>query len=216
MTKYAIVLDTETANSLEEPLCYDLGWAVVDLETKEVVKTESYAIADVFLDKELMTSAYYAEKIPDYWDEIDDHERRLVRFETAKRRLYKDCKEYGIREIYAHNARFDYRSCTLTQRYTTCSRIRYFFPRYITICDTLKMARKTFKTDPEYIAFCDENGYRTKNNQLRFTAEILYRFLSGKNDFEEAHRGLDDVMIEKEILFACRERGVMDGRLWED
>ena len=214
--KYVIVLDTETANSLEEPLCYDLGWVVLDIDSGKVAKATSLAIADVFLDKELMTSAYYSEKIPQYWDEIDEKERRLVKFSTAKKRLYADCKDFEVTEIYAHNARFDYRSCTLTQRYTTASKVRYFFPRSITICDTLKMARAAFKDDPQYIAFCDENGYRTKNNQLRFTAEILYRFLSGDNGFEEAHRGLDDVMIEKEILLACRERGVFDGRLWDD
>ena len=26
-----IVLDTETTNSLEEPIAYDIGWAVVNL-----------------------------------------------------------------------------------------------------------------------------------------------------------------------------------------
>ena len=45
-----IVLDTETTNSLEEPLAYDIGWAVVT-EEGEVLKTESYAVAEIFLDK---------------------------------------------------------------------------------------------------------------------------------------------------------------------
>ena len=212
---YVIVLDTETAGEIFAPLCYDIGWAVLNLETREVVKTESYAVAEIFLDKELMTSAYYAEKVPTYWDDIKRGDRKLARLATIRRSLFADCKAYKVTEIYAHNARFDYRSCTLTQRKVPASRSRFFFPYNVKICDTLKMARKTFKTDPEYIAFCDENGYRTKNNQLRFTAEILYRFLSGQNDFEEVHKGLDDVMIEKEILLACRDRGVTDGLLFE-
>lgn len=212
---YVIVLDTETAGEIFAPLCYDIGWAVLDLKTREVVKTESYAVAEIFLNKELMTSAYYAEKVPTYWDEIKSGDRKLARLATIRRSLFADCKAYNVTEIYAHNARFDYRSCTLTQRKVPTSRSRFFFPYNVKICDTLKMARATFKTDPDYIAFCDENGYRTKNNQLRFTAEILYRFLSNDNDFEEVHKGLDDVMIEKEILFACRERGVTDGSLFE-
>ena len=64
-----IVLDTETANTLEQPLCYDIGWAVVD-ENCEVLKAESYAVAEIFLDKELMSVALFADKIPQYWDEI--------------------------------------------------------------------------------------------------------------------------------------------------
>ena len=63
-----IVLDTETTNSLEEPLAYDIGWAVVD-ESGTILKAESYAVAEIFLDKELMTSAYFAAKIPKYWEE---------------------------------------------------------------------------------------------------------------------------------------------------
>ena len=61
-----IVLDTETTNSLEEPIAYDIGWAVINLETEEVLKTESYAIAEIFLDKELMSCAFFADRIPSY------------------------------------------------------------------------------------------------------------------------------------------------------
>ena len=63
--------------------------------------------------------------------------------------------------------------------------------------------------------FCYENDYLTKKGQRRYTAEILYRFMNGQNDFEEVHKGLDDVMIEKEILFECRRRGVKNGTLWD-
>lgn len=210
-----IVIDTETTNSIEEPLCYDIGWAVIDTETSEVIKTESYAVAEIFLDAELMTSAYFAEKIPSYWDEISNGNRKLARLHTIKKALGADCKAYGIKQIYAHNARFDYRSCTLTQRYLTKSKFRYFFPFGTEICDTLKMARKAFGENDEYIAFCEENGYKTARGQKRFTAEILYRFLTGQNDFEEEHKGLDDVLIEKDILLACLAEGVSDGRLWE-
>lgn len=210
-----IVLDTETTGALWRPLCYDIGWAVLDLDTNEVLKTESYAIAEIFLDKELMSTAYYAEKVPTYWDEIKSGERKLARLATVRRTLFQDCKAYNVTEVYAHNARFDYKSCTLTQRTSPNSRSRFFFPYNVKICDTLKMARKAFKEDPDYIRFCDENGYRTKNNQLRFTAEILYRYLSGDNEFEEVHKGLADVLIEKEILIACRDRGITDGLLFK-
>lgn len=210
-----IVLDTETTNSLDDPLTYDIGWAVVNLETRQAVKTESYAVAEVFLDKELMSCAYFAEKVPSYWDEIRNGDRKLARLFTIKKALKADCEAYGVSEIYAHNARFDYLSCTLTQRYFTSSKYRWFFPYGIEICDTLKMARQAFGKSSEYSEFCDRHNYKTQNGQNRFTAEILYRFLTGDNDFEEVHKGLDDVMIEKEILFACRDMGIENGALWE-
>lgn len=211
----AIVLDTETTNSIDDPICYDIGWAVVNLEDEQVVKTESYAVAEIFLDRELMKIAYFAEKIPSYWEEIRHGERKLARLNTIRKALRADCEAYGVKEIYAHNARFDYRSCNLTQRFLTSSKYRYFFPFGITICDTLKMARELYKNDENYTAFCEENAYKTQNGANRLTAEIIYRFLTGKADFEEVHKGLDDVMIEKEILFECRRKGVKNGALWD-
>lgn len=212
---YVIVLDTETANSLEEPLCYDIGWAVVNLETEEVVKTESYAVAEIFLDKELMQSAYFAEKIPSYWEEIKTKDRKLARLYTIRKTLIADCKAYGVKEIYAHNARFDYLSCNLTQRYITKSKYRFFFPYGVQMCDTLQMSREAFGKEAEYKEFCKANGFVTKRHQIQFTAEVLYRYLTNSIEFEEAHRGIDDVLIEKEILFACRNRGVEDGALFD-
>jgi hypothetical protein len=215
MSKKVIVLDTETTNSIDDPLCYDIGWAVVDIATGEVVKAESFAVAEIFLDKDLMAEAYFADKIPSYWDEIKNGDRKLARLFTIRKALVADCKAYGVTEIYAHNARFDYLSCSLTQRYLTCSKYRYFFPYGTTICDTLKMSRKAFGSDEAYAEFCEVNGYKTANNQNRYTAEILYRFMSGDNDFEEVHKGIDDVLIEKDILLECLKRGVFEGKLWE-
>ena len=54
-----IVMDTETTNSLEDPICYDIGWAVVDKRGK-VYDTKSFVNADIFLnEKELMKSLFY-------------------------------------------------------------------------------------------------------------------------------------------------------------
>ena len=214
MTKYAIVLDTETANSMDDPMAYDIGWAVVDLETEKIIKTESYAIAEIFTMPSFMTTAYYAQKIPQYWHEIQEGTRKLARLYTVRQALMTDCNIFGVTEIYAHNASFDYRACQKTQRYTTCSAWRWFFPYGITICDTLKMARKAFNT-ASYGVFCATNGYLTKRGQCKYTAEILYRYITKDNDFVEQHKGIDDVLIETQILFECRRRGVTNGALWE-
>lgn len=209
-----IVLDTETTNSLDDPFTYDIGWAVIDLETEKVLKTESYAVAEVFLDKELMASAYFIDKVPSYWEEIKSKDRKLARLFTIRKSLIADCKAFHVTEIYAHNARFDYLSCNTTQRFLTSSKWRYFFPYGTIICDTLKMAKEAFKDDKEYREFCLENGYVTQYGQNRYTAEVLYRFLTGNNNFEEVHKGIDDVLIEKEILLACRRRNVINGALF--
>lgn len=211
-----IVIDTETANTIDDPFCYDVGFAVID-RTGKVYETHSYVIADIFLDeKEMMEEAYFADKIPQYWEDIKNGKRQLRRFQTVKRIFRDVCDQYNIKIVAAHNARFDYRSTNVTQRFLTSSKYRYFFPYGVEIWDTLKMAKEIFSKDDEYGVFCLENGYMTKRGQRRYTAEILYRYLTRNKDFVESHTGLEDVMIEKEIFVECIKRNPeINGKLWE-
>jgi DNA polymerase III epsilon subunit-like protein len=215
-TKF-LVIDTETTNSIDDPFCYDVGFAVVD-GTGKIYETHSYVVADIFLDNEMMASAYFAEKIPQYWEDIKSGKRILRRFKTIKAILRDVVQQYGIKYIVAHNASFDYRSLNYTQRLLTSSKYRYFFPWGVEIWDTLKMARQTLKTNENYRQFCIDNGFtygKEDKPQLRFTAEIIHRFLTGNLDFVEEHTGLEDVLIEKDILTYCLANGVETGKLWE-
>ena len=202
MKKNIIVLDTETTNTLDDPIAYDIGWAVVSLEDGAVLKTESYAVAEIFLDAELMACAFFADKIPQYWEEIKSSDRKLARLNTIRKALKADCEAYGVNEIYAFNVRFDYLSLNLTQRYLTCSKYRYFTPYGSQFMDILKYARHTLKDNADYRKFCLENKYLTKNSGNRYTAEIVYRFWFDDNFIEE-HKGIDDVKIETQILLKC-------------
>lgn len=214
MVEKFIVLDTETTNDIECPLVYDVGFAVID-KNGCVYEKHSFVVADVFLDKELMKSAFFSEKIPMYWEQIKKGERTLTSFFNVRRTLAKVMAEYDIDTVIAHNARFDYISTATTQRYLTKSKYRYFFPYGTKVWDTLKMAREVFKDDEKYCEFCTENNYKTSNNSNRYTAEILYRFLTDDNSFIESHTGLEDVLIEKEIFVECvRRNPEIDGKLW--
>lgn len=222
---YKIVLDCETApcdRELDEVtpinmLAYDIGWVVCD-KCGNVYAKRSFVNADIFLDeKELMKSAYYAHKIPEYWEDIKAGRRTLTSFYNIHKALLEDVKLFEIEQIFAHNMRFDYGALNNTERWLTKSKYRYFFPFGIEICDTLKLSRQLIATMPTYKKWCKENEYMTKNNQPRLTAEIIYRFISGNADFEEEHKGLDDCMIEKEILAYCyRKHQKMEPRLWAD
>lgn len=208
---YKIVIDTETCpmdKTLQEVkgtnmLVYDIGWSITDRRGK-VYLTRSFVVADVFLEyKDLMKSAYYSNKIPLYWDEIKQGKRKLAKLSTIQKIFYDDIAMWDVNKIFAHNMYFDYSALNNTMRYITKSKKRYFFPYGMEICDTLKMARDVIVPKATYQMFCVENGYLDKRGNPRATAEILYRFISGDNDFVEAHTGLEDVLIEKEIMAYC-------------
>ena len=203
-----IVLDCETTNTFDDPIIYDLGWSVLD-ENFELIKTQSFVIADVFLEeKNLMKEAYFADKIPQYIADIADGKRTLKRFKNVRLALIEDCIAYKLKAIIAHNARFDYIACQTTQRWLTSSKFRWFFPYGIMIADTLKMSKQVLGKDESYLKFCSENGYCINNNPKRpgFTAEILYRYITQNLDFEESHTGLEDTLIEKEIFIYCYKK----------
>ena len=211
-----IIVDTETTNSLDDPICYDVGWVVIDFLGR-IYEKHSFVVADIFLDKELMEYAYFKEKIPQYNKEIKKGKRILKSFHNIKKAFAKSVKANNVKIIVAHNARFDYRSLNLTQRFLTSSKYRYFFPFGVEMWDTLKMSREVLKTIPEYSEFCYNNDYLTKNLCCRYTAEIIYKFLSGNKDFEEKHTGLEDTLIEKEIFTFCiMQNPEINGKLWKD
>lgn len=208
--KYIMVLDTETANGLivndkldlSCSLVYDIGFTVVDKKGR-VYCQKSMAIREIFCGMaDVMKSAYYAEKLPKYWEDIKAGRRNLVNFMTARRIVLEVMKEYNIQTVSAHNARFDVNALNNTIRYITKSDKRFFFLYGTEIWDTYKGAVHTICKQKGYIRFCERNGYMTKHKtpRVRATAEILYRYLSGDNNFIEEHQGLDDTTIEAKIL----------------
>lgn len=211
--KYLIGLDTETCNGMEidgtldlsQSLVYDIGWAVVDKQGR-IYRERSFIIYEIFVGmSDVMKSAYYANKIPMYWEDIENKERKLVRFDTMLYTFLKDCKEFGIDTAFAHNASFDLRALNNTIRLLTNSKRRYFFPKKMVLWDTLKMARQTIGRQKSYRSWCLRNDYMTKHAtpQPRLTAEIIYRYISGNNNFIENHTGLEDVIIETKIMAHC-------------
>ena len=210
---YIIVLDTETCPLDKDfngvtpynMFVYDIGWAVVD-KKGNVYETKSYINRDIFFDeKELMNSAYYSNKLPQYYEDIKNGTRKVATWYNIRKDLADTMARYNTKTVCAHNARFDDGATKNTQRWLTKSRFRYFFPKKTEIWDTMKMAQDVVAKTPTYKEFCEENGYMTKHKTPRpqVKAEVLYKYITGDNDFIESHTALEDVLIEKEILAYC-------------
>lgn len=204
---YYLILDTETANTskvnnkldIHNGLVYDIGYQIID---KKGIAYEqgSYIIGEVFFQPHLMETAYYGNKVPSYLQDIQDGTRKITNIWNVRQRLYLLNQQYNTTAIVAHNAYFDISVLNSTVRQLSNGRINYFFPYNTKVYDTLLMARQIYGKEKGYKKYCEMNGYITKNGQPRFTAEILYRYLTGLEDFEENHTGLEDVMIEAVIF----------------
>lgn len=214
--KKYLVLDVETANGLTDPLVYDFGYQVVD-KYGEVYEKGSFLIRNIIADeKELMKTAYYADKLPQYREEYKRGKHKLVTFYRLRMIINDVIERYDINDVGAYNARFDYRALHTTQRFLTSSKYRWFFRRRVTWFCIWKMAKSTICKQKTYEKFCREHGFISKNGQLKTSAEIVYRYMVWDPIYQEEHTGLEDVKIETEIMaLAFRQKKKMDYHAFE-
>ena len=105
--KYYMILDVETANNTDDALVYDIGYTIVDRKGN-VYEEKSYIIYDIYrLERELMQSAYYANKIPLYEEKLKNGTAVMKNFQTVMWEIRNKIKKYKILKVGAYNASFD-------------------------------------------------------------------------------------------------------------
>lgn len=202
---YYLTIDTETTNTLDDALVYDIGGAIHD-KKGNIEETFSFIISDIFFfNRKLMESAYYYDKLPQYYEKIENKEIEIATFFKARKHILNLLKKYNVTAVVAYNARFDVNALNTTIRYLTKSKQRYFFPYGTIIYDSLKMTRDTIAKQKSYSNFCNKYGYLTNHRkpQLRVNAETVYRYMTNNTEFIESHTGLEDTLIEIQIFARC-------------
>lgn len=200
--KYLMVLDVETTNNqmnskFNDGLVYDIGFVICDKEGKIYAK-RSFAIKDIFDWKELMSTAYYKNKLPKYYEKLNKKQMEKVTIWEARKRIHKAMKYFNITEVYAYNANFDYTTLNNTVRYLSGSVCRWFFPFGTKICDIWNIACQVLGTQKTF----QWENIRNKNNNLITNAERMFGYCE-QIDFEEEHTGLADAIVESQILARC-------------
>jgi len=195
-----LVIDTETANSVEQPLPYDVGYAIVNVSTGEILVKRSYVVAEIFFDKELMKEAYFAEKIPQYWKDIKNKTRIIKSICSIRRIIKTDMEKYGVKKVGAYNMGFDNRATRNDIRFISGSMIKWFFPYGTKFFCIWNMACTSILNTKEYIEFALENGFVSECGNIQTSAEVAYKYITKNVNFIEEHTGLEDVLIEIAIM----------------
>ena len=198
-----LVVDTETCNTIEQPIPYDIGWAVCD-KFGNIYAERSFIVAEVFLDmQDVMKSAYYAEKIPCYWDNIKNGSRTIAPMWKIRKAMIEDIKTFKIKKVGAYNMGFDKRALNNLMRYVSKSWCRWWFPYGIEYFCIWSMACDILLNRTSYINFANKNGLISEANNIQTSAECAYKYIKNLIDFKENHTGLEDVKIEIEIMTQC-------------
>lgn len=202
--KYYLVLDVETAGGLDNPLIYDLGFAICD-KKGNIYEKRSFVIKEIFDNKRLMNTAYYKEKVPKYVKDLENGIREKVSFLEAREELIRVMGKYGSNTICAYNLAFDRRALT-----STTERLfgtgKKFLPIQFKGIEQLciwSFACEVIYTRPSFWKVAEEQKWFTENGNMKTSAEIGHRYLSRNYQFEESHTGLEDVEIEISILAKC-------------
>ena len=195
------IIDTETANFVNQPIPYDMGYKIFNPETKETLCDRSFVIRETFMDKDLMNSAYYAKKVPQYWEDIKSGKRKMVCITTLRKIVAGDFKKYGVKMVGAYNMGFDKRAVNNGIRYNTYSFYRWFFPYGTEFFDIWNAACTSFLRSKHFIKWALANGFVSEAGNIKTSAEVAYRYITKNPDFIESHTGFEDVEIETEIFF---------------
>lgn len=194
-----LMLDVETAGGFNEKLVYDLGVAVV-LPNGEIVESYSFIIDEIFNNAGLMTSAYYAEKVPSYKTEIAQGLHEVVPFRTALEKVKELIYAYDLKIVSAYNLAFDLDAIWKTSK--ALLGYNYGFKGLDRLC-IWSLACETIFQQTTYQKVAIRENWVSEAGNLKTSAEHAFRYITGDYKFVEQHKGLADVQIEAEIMAKC-------------
>lgn len=211
--KKFIVLDTEATNTGKENRArfgmgaqvYDLGYVVADA-SGAIYYENNIIVADTFNDAALMRSAYYADKLPQYYAALAQGSVKLMTMRDALKTLRADIRTYGIRDVWAYNAIFDRDALNSTVSTASNGFCDWALPYHCKWQDILKYAQTSITYTKKYRAWCEARELVTKTGIPRKTAQAVYQYLTGDDDYTEQHTALADARDELAILLACLKR----------
>lgn len=188
-----LVLDTETFG-INDKRVYNIGWVIHHADGEPVV-ARNYLVKQFWDDADLMTSAYYANKIKIYNERIAMGADKVVYFGTILNILKRDLAK-NTPMSFAFNSDFDNKSIATTCEYF--GRENPFATPILDIMDYLE----PICGEADYIDFCERNGFMTKHKKPRpqRKAETLFAYMTNNPDYAEEHTALEDSKIEYEII----------------
>lgn len=199
--KMVAVVDVEATKYMH---VYDIGVAITDLYGN-IITTYSAVVKEVFCGMgSEMQSAYYAEKIPQYIVEIGNGKRQLKKFSTIRTEVLNLLKQYNVKSVYAYNMTYDKNALNKTVSLLSNGFVTSFFEN-VKYCCIWRMSTETFLQKKDYAKQAIANGWISESGNIKSSAEYAYRYISGDKVFEEEHTGLEDVLIEIQILCKARQ-----------
>lgn len=206
-----LVFDTETIG-LEKAYCYDLGYVIINPADGSVLLKRESIIEQIWNNRPLFDTAYYANKRPIYTSRLKGRKAELMKWGHSMTRLINDIRNFNVKSAYAFNSPFDDKVIDFNANYF---HTRNGFDT-IPVFDIRAYAIE-FLADGEYKKYCNNHkGIKKADGTEKFftatgnyasTAESFYCYLHADGSLNEEHTAVTDSEWEAEILMECLKRG---------
>ena len=203
------VVDTETI-SIDKPFCYNLGYVIVNVETRETLLKRDYIIEQIWNNHELFATAFYAEKRPIYTSAMRGKRTIMDKWGYIQQQMLRDFKTFEVDCAFAYNSPFDARVFDFNADWFKTANALETVP----FLDIRGYAHEFIAVNDDFQQFCEGNGLFTESGNYSTTAETLFRYITQNTDFNEAHTALADAEIEAKILFTCVDKGATIGKTY--
>lgn len=200
-----MIIDTEAVGPFGKNLVYDVGAVIVD-ENYFTVTEYRALVKEVFEDTTLMQTAYYADKLPGYYEDIAEGKVTVKPFAEIYIDIVELLADHNVKEVWAHNAGFDKKALNYTlKQFLHHSN---FMPKAIEWHCIQAAAASTICQLQRYYEFVTRNNMLTTKGKVPTNAQAVYSFLINNPDYNECHTALNDARDESIILRECKRRHV--------
>lgn len=197
-----MIFDTETT-SLEKPFCYNIGYVIIDTDTKQTLVKKDFVVEQIWHNTALFASAYYADKRPLYVSAMRSRKATLKKFGYICQEMIRDIEKFEILSAYAYSSNFDEKVFAFN-----CDWFKTVNPfDNIPIFDIRGYVHHFIAFTEDFQNYCEKYERFTSTENYSTTAETLSGYLNNDPDFEEAHTALADSEIEAAILLKCLDFG---------
>ena len=192
-----LLVDTEFI-TLNKPFVYDLSYLIAKKigDKYTTLKSVGNVVKQVYQNKMMFETAYYAEKRKLYTSALRGKTYRQNYFGNILRQLQKDIENYKVDIVLGYNVNADIRSIGFTSDYLKLNnplnntKVIDLMPIVVnTICDT-----------QEYKTFAKENNLITEKGYYKMSVESVMKYITKQVEFVEKHLGKSDNENEIDLL----------------
>ena len=199
-----LLVDTEFI-TLNKPFVYDLSYLIARKvgDKYTTLKSVGNVVKQVYQNKMMFETAYYAEKRKLYTSALRGKTYRQNYLGNILRQLQKDITDYKVDIVLGYNVNADIRSIGFTSNYLKLNnplnntKVIDLMPIVVnTICDT-----------DEYKNFAKENNLITEKGYYKMSVESVMKYINNDINFIEKHLGKSDNENEIDLLNYTIEKG---------